>query len=135
MSTQPAPAHCLQEALISHGGTKSEAATAELLFKSLANKPNAYEGDSPGAGAKWQNIITHSWQHTRDAFVPALSSDADAASAATIKDGGAASAQGVAPSGAKGAAATAVWVSPRDALIDYTTCEQLWMQLCCGWQT
>lgn len=59
--------------------------------------------------------------------MPTLSSDADAAFAASSKDGGAVSARGVAPSGGKGAAATAVGASPRDALIDYAMFEQLWM--------
>lgn len=119
--------NCLQEALISHGGTKSEAAAAELLFKSLANKPNASEGDSPGAVLRGKTSSLTPGSTPRDAIVPAISSDSDAASAAASNDDGAASARGVAPSGAKGAAASAVGASPRDALIDYATFEQLWM--------
>ena len=128
MFTQPSFIRCMQEALISHGSTKSEAAAAELMFKSLAYKPNTSDSpycELPSAASKGRTSLIPG-SSPRDT-VPASSSDNDAASAAASKDGGAASARGVAPSGAKGAAATPAGVTPRDALIDYTMFEQLWM--------
>ena len=137
--TQRSDVHCAQEALISRGSTKSEAAAAELMYKSLAYKPNTSDSpycELPREALKGKTSSTPG-SSPRDT-VPASSSDADAASAAASKDGsaasaaaskdgGAASARGVAPSGAKGGAATPASVTPRDALIDYTIFEQLWM--------
>ena len=127
----------MQESLISHGSTKSEAAAAELMFKSLAYTPSA--SDSPycelaSAALRGKSSVTPG-SSPRDTL-PASSSDADAASVAALRDGSAASAaaskdgvaatvRGVVPSGAKGVAAAAA--TPRDALIDYTMFEQLWM--------
>ena len=129
----------MQESLISHGSTKSEAAAAELMFKSLAYTPIA--SDSPycelaSAALRGKSSVTPG-SSPRDTL-PVSSSDADAASVAALrdgsaasaaasKDGGAASVRGVAPNGAKGVAATPAAATPRDALIDYTMFEQLWM--------
>ena len=109
------------------------------MFKSLAYKPDTSDSpycEYPSAASKGKTSLTpgSSPRDTRpasssdtDAASAAASRDGSAASAAASKDGGAASARGVAPSGAKGAAATPVGVTPRDALIDYTMFEQLWM--------
>ena len=128
----------LQEALISRGGTKSEAAAAENMFKSLVCPYNPDSSDSPysdllSASSKGRTEMPAPGSSPRDA-VPASSSDADA-SVAAVKDGGATSARGVAPSNIRGGAVAAVGVSPRDAvgasnreaIIDYTMFEQLWM--------
>lgn len=156
-----APLHCalLQEALISHGCTKSEAAAAEHMFKSISYKPTITDSpycELPSAAQKGRTP-TAPGSSPRD-VVPASSSDADAAAAApskdvsaasviaskdsgaasvtASKDAGAASAAGSKDAGAasarggvaaKGAAAVAAGAHPKDAIIDYTMFEQLWM--------
>lgn len=139
----------LQEALLSHGCTKSEAAAAEHLFKSLAFKPSNSDSpycELPSAAQKGRTSATAPGSSPRDT-VPATSSDADAAaaavnkdatagyvtaskdasaaSAAASKDTGGASARAGATNGAKGAAAS--MAGPKDAIIDYAMFEQLWM--------
>lgn len=122
----------VQEALISHGCTKAEAAAAEHLYKSLVYKPE--DPDSPfcllpSAAQRGKTSGPVPGSSSRDA-VATSSADADAASAAmssAAKDSGASSARGGAVAGAKGAAAAAIGASPREANIDYAMFEQLWM--------
>ncbi|KAL3161084.1 hypothetical protein ABBQ38_009466 [Trebouxia sp. C0009 RCD-2024] len=139
----------VKEALLSHGCTKSEAAAAEHLFKSLAFKPSNSDSpycELPSAAQKGRTSATAPGSSPRDT-VPATSSDADAAaaavnkdatagyvtaskdasaaSAAASKDTGGASARAGATNGAKGAAAS--MAGPKDAIIDYAMFEQLWM--------
>ena len=122
----------MQEALISHGCTKAEAAAAEQLYKSLAFKPENPDSPFcllPSAAQRGKTSGPVPGSSSRDALA-ASSADADAASAAvssTAKDSGAASARGGAAAGAKGVAAAAVGASPREANIDYAMFEQLWM--------
>ncbi len=112
----------MQEALVSHGGTKAEAAAAEQLFKSLAIQPE----DPDKAKAANTAILTSPRDANASVAPESEAASSAASSVAVAKDGGAVSARAAMAATTKLGGVAGMTASPRE-VVDYDMFEQLWM--------
>ena len=133
LHTSTCPA-LLQEALVSHGCTKAEAAVAEQLFKSFRIQPEDSDASSyplPSVSQLRKVAIApgSTLASPRDASAATAAEPATALPAASAKDSGAGSARAAIAATTKTVSAAGAAPSPRDAkeVVDYDMFEQLWM--------